>query len=45
MRLHGAMLFVKDLSRMTSFYADVLGMKPNEDTRQDNWVEFTDSQF
>ena len=45
MRLHGAMLFVKDLNRMTSFYADVLGMKPNEDTRQDNWVEFTGAQF
>ena len=45
MRLHGAMLFVKDLNRMTWFYADVLGMKPNEDTRQDNWVEFKDSQF
>jgi len=45
MRLHGAMLFVKDLSRMTSFYADVLGLKPNQNTRQDNWVEFTDSQF
>jgi predicted enzyme related to lactoylglutathione lyase len=39
------MLFVKDLSRMTFFYADVLGMQPNEDTRQDNWVEFSDSQF
>jgi len=39
------MLFVKDLNRMTSFYADVLGMKPNDDTRQDNWVEFKDSQF
>ena len=45
MRLHGAMLFVKDLNLMTSFYADVLGMKPNEGTRQDNWVEFTDTQF
>ena len=45
MRLHGAMLFVKDLSRMTSFYADVLGMTPNEETRQDNWVEFKESQF
>jgi predicted enzyme related to lactoylglutathione lyase len=45
MRLPGAMLFVKDLNRMTSFYANVLGMKPNEDTRQDNWVEFTDARF
>jgi predicted enzyme related to lactoylglutathione lyase len=39
------MLFVKDLSRMTSFYADVLGMKPNEDTRQDDWVEFKEARF
>jgi catechol 2,3-dioxygenase-like lactoylglutathione lyase family enzyme len=45
MRLHGAMLFVKDLDRMTSFYAGVLGMKPNEDTRRENWVEFKESQF
>jgi len=26
MRLHGAMLFVKDLGRMTAFYSDVLGL-------------------
>jgi predicted enzyme related to lactoylglutathione lyase len=36
------MLFVKDLERMTAFYADVLGLTPNQDTRLDNWVEFTD---
>ena len=36
------MLFVKDLGRMTAFYADVLGLTPNEETRLDNWVEFTD---
>jgi catechol 2,3-dioxygenase-like lactoylglutathione lyase family enzyme len=40
MRLHGAMLFVKDLSRMTAFYSDVLGLRPIEETRVDNWVEF-----
>src|SRR5262245_39761127 len=46
MRLHGAMLFVKDLDRMTAFYRDVLGLQPVEDTRLDNWVEFKgDSQF
>jgi predicted enzyme related to lactoylglutathione lyase len=39
-RLHGAMLFVKDLDRMTAFYRDVVGMQPVEDTRLDNWVEF-----
>jgi catechol 2,3-dioxygenase-like lactoylglutathione lyase family enzyme len=40
MRLHGAMLFVKDLERMTAFYRDVLGLEPVTDTRLDNWVEF-----
>lgn len=34
------MLFVKDLERMTSFYRDVLGLEPIEETRLDNWVEF-----
>ncbi len=40
MRLHGAMLFVKDLSRMTAFYSDVLGLQPVEETRLADWVEF-----
>ena len=40
MRLHGAMLFVKDLDRMTAFYRDVLGLEPIEDTRLKDWVEF-----
>ena len=40
MRLHGAMLFVKDLERMTAFYRDVLGLEPVKETRLDNWVEF-----
>ena len=39
------MLFVKDLSRMTAFYSDVLGLTPNEETRLDNWVEFGDGGF
>jgi catechol 2,3-dioxygenase-like lactoylglutathione lyase family enzyme len=39
------MLFVKDLGRMTAFYTDVLGLTPNEATRLDNWVEFTDGAF
>jgi catechol 2,3-dioxygenase-like lactoylglutathione lyase family enzyme len=42
MRLHGAMLFVKDLDRMTAFYRDVLGLKPNEETRLADWIEFGD---
>ena len=40
MRLDGAMLFVKDLDRMTAFYRDVLGLQPIEETRLHNWVEF-----
>ena len=40
MRLDGAMLFVKDLERMTAFYRDVLGLEPIEETRLENWVEF-----
>jgi catechol 2,3-dioxygenase-like lactoylglutathione lyase family enzyme len=40
MRLDGAMLFVKDLDRMTAFYRDVLGLQVVDDTRLENWVEF-----
>jgi catechol 2,3-dioxygenase-like lactoylglutathione lyase family enzyme len=40
MRLAGAMLFVKDLDRMTAFYREVLGLEPIEETRVENWVEF-----
>lgn len=40
MPLDGAMLFVKDLDRMTAFYRDVLGLQPVEETRLENWVEF-----
>jgi catechol 2,3-dioxygenase-like lactoylglutathione lyase family enzyme len=40
MGFDGAMLFVKDLPRMTAFYRDVLGLPPIEDTRLPNWVEF-----
>ena len=40
MQLHGAMLFVKDLQRMVAFYRDVLGLRPVEETRLPNWVEF-----
>jgi catechol 2,3-dioxygenase-like lactoylglutathione lyase family enzyme len=40
MALCGAMLFVKDVERMTAFYADVLGLKVMAKTRLDNWVEF-----
>jgi catechol 2,3-dioxygenase-like lactoylglutathione lyase family enzyme len=40
MRLDGAMLFVKNLDRMTAFYRDVLGLQPVEGTGRDDWVEF-----
>ena len=38
--LQGAMLFVKDLDRMTAFYTDVLGLTAVADTRLADWVEF-----
>lgn len=40
MQLDQAMLFVKDLERMTRFYTEVIGFRPNEETRLDDWVEF-----
>lgn len=40
MGFDGAMLFVKDLRRMTAFYRDVLGLRPVEETRLPDWVEF-----
>jgi predicted enzyme related to lactoylglutathione lyase len=39
------MLFVKDLPRMTAFYRDVLELRPIEDTRRPDWVEFDGAQF
>jgi len=46
MQLHGAMLFVKDLPRMAGFYRDAVGLRPIEETRLPDWVEFHgDSQF
>jgi len=40
MRLNRAMIYVKDLNRMTTFYAETLGLKLVEETRTENWVEF-----
>jgi catechol 2,3-dioxygenase-like lactoylglutathione lyase family enzyme len=34
------MMYVKDLNRMAAFYGNTLGLKPVEETRMDNWVEF-----
>lgn len=46
MPLHGAMLFVKDLPRMSAFYSGVLGLQPIAETRQADWVEFEgDARF
>jgi AraC family transcriptional regulator len=39
-RLSRAMVFVKDIARMTEFYQTVLGLKPIAATRLDNYVEF-----
>lgn len=40
MRLHQAMLFVKDFPGMTEFYANTLGLKPIPESRTETWIEF-----
>ena len=40
MRMEGAMLFVKNLGEMTAFYRDVIGLRPIEETRREDWIEF-----
>lgn len=40
MRLNRAMLFVKDLGLVAAFYEKTLGLKPVEESRLPNWVEF-----
>ena len=40
MRLNRAMIYVKDVNRMAAFYGHTLGLKPIEETRMENWVEF-----
>jgi catechol 2,3-dioxygenase-like lactoylglutathione lyase family enzyme len=40
MRLNHAMIFVKDLPGMTTFYSSALELQPIEETRLDNWLEF-----
>jgi catechol 2,3-dioxygenase-like lactoylglutathione lyase family enzyme len=40
MRMDSAMLFVKDLGEMTAFYRDVIGFRPVEQTKRDDWIEF-----
>jgi len=40
MQLRCAMIFVKDLERMTRFYRDAIGLAPRPRSRGDDWVEF-----
>ncbi|HEV8415528.1 MAG TPA: VOC family protein [Bryobacteraceae bacterium] len=40
MRLHRAMIYVKDLPKMTAFYNETLGLRRTDDGRFVSWVEF-----
>lgn len=40
MRLHGAILFVKNMDRMVRFYAETLGLTPVADSRTPAWLAF-----
>ena len=40
MRLSRAMIYVKDVRRMTAFYSELLGLTQIEETRSDVWAEF-----
>jgi catechol 2,3-dioxygenase-like lactoylglutathione lyase family enzyme len=40
MQLDGVMLFVAELEPMVAFYRDVVGFRPIEETRMEDWVEF-----
>lgn len=40
MELRRAMIFAKDMKRMTAFYQHGLGLCVISETRQDGWVEF-----
>ena len=39
MELRRAIIFVKDIDRMTAFYRDGLGLRVIPERRQDGWVE------
>ena len=39
MNLRRAIVFAKDLERMTAFYRDGLGLRVIPETRQEGWVE------
>jgi catechol 2,3-dioxygenase-like lactoylglutathione lyase family enzyme len=40
MRLRCAMIYVKDMPRMTTFYRDGLGLIPRTEHSSDGWAEF-----
>jgi len=40
MELRSAMIFVKDIDRMTAFYRDGLGLRVLPDATREGWVEF-----
>lgn len=40
MKLRRALIFAKDMERMTAFYRDGLGLRLIPETRQNGWVEF-----
>ena len=40
MKMRGAMVYVKDLPRMRTFYSEMLGVKPINETWTETWTEF-----
>jgi catechol 2,3-dioxygenase-like lactoylglutathione lyase family enzyme len=40
MKLRRAMIFAKDMTRMTAFYRDGLGLRLIPENRREDWVEF-----
>jgi len=40
MQLRQAMIFAKDMDRMTAFYRDGVGLRLIPEARQEGWVEF-----
>ena len=40
MHLQRAIIFVKDIERMASFYGETLGLRAVKETRTSSWVEF-----
>jgi predicted enzyme related to lactoylglutathione lyase len=40
MNLGSAIIFAKDMDRMTTFYRDGLGLRPRPETSSEGWAEF-----